>query len=79
MEIIHPYKVDDDGKLHKKFLIRTYVARSENRKLIIRWPGPTEYITDMRSDNAAQLAVKHIREHGVDCSIDAMNRLLNNF
>ena len=63
----------------ERFCMRTFVAKAEGRRVIVRVPGPEEWVADMRSEQSAGEAARHIRQHGVDCCHEALDRLLRNF
>ena len=59
-------------------VIRSFLARACGQNLEIKSPGEI-FTCHLESADRAQLASAYIRQHGIECSTKAIDRLVKNF
>ena len=79
MEKIYPWTTNDEGRLVRKFKLRTFAATYNGRVLKVMMPPYLTYSCDLGSEDRAKEAYEYIRKNGVDCSEKDLDKLLQNF
>lgn len=79
MKRITPWSVNNEGKLVKRFKLRTFAASVSGPVLKVQMPPYLEYSCDLGAESRASSAYEFIRANGVECSENALNALLRNF